>query len=511
MKCKGCNAEINPYISICPYCGTDNSTDTNNGQFRPGPVDIRPPEPAPKKKNKTLIISIIVAAVFLIAVTVVSVLIVRGRSQKDDTSSSSDQAVEEQTKEDAVVPALTTESKAAGTDTTDSKTVGADSTETPAVTGTSGSGETVYDHVKGKTAKNGFDLSTNKTEIIYTHSYSMPEYMGDQMKQQNSYTYYPEMNSSGTDISVVCLTINEKSYPSVALYKDEEIISEFQESTKSTLESMATDAKILSTEKVQINGMIGLRIDATYTLAAIPVLSRIYALVDKENQTALVLFFQQSESSKYTYFEDFDQIVFNIQRADDTKNPDADTEQSSTVASGSAGQTGGVEYEFDGGKKHVTFPETYDVYQKDAEDFDDELVKRSGLSEEKLRQYLEALDFNDIIAVPREHQLLEDDRKIYVKVKSDGYEGGDFRKCSEADRKTLADALVGSFGISDYQWLNTGKYDFVCFDVTMNNHQRRYATLVNGSLVYIYMSTEQPITDEEIKIVEEVVRSFNAD
>ena len=63
-------------------------------------------------------------------------------------------------------------------------------------------------------------------------------------------------------------------------------------------------------------------------------------------------------------------------------------------------------------------------------------------------------------------------------------------------------------GGSDYQWFHSDWYDFIEFDVKIVHQQRRYATVINGTMIYIIMETDGPITEDEIRTIEAIVRTF---
>lgn len=97
------------------------------------------------------------------------------------------------------------------------------------------------------------------------------------------------------------------------------------------------------------------------------------------------------------------------------------------------------------------------------------------------------------------------DSKIEIKVnlKPDKYtEIGSLKDLSQADREAVAATISGSFQESDgYEWYETDSADYFVFDtVIMAHNETRYATIVNGCMVYIFVSSSEGKVDESLRL-----------
>lgn len=128
--------------------------------------------------------------------------------------------------------------------------------------------------------------------------------------------------------------------------------------------------------------------------------------------------------------------------------------------------------------------EKYNVYSLD-NPFTEDMCKSQGVEYDNMNLYLEFSGF-DMVICPKEDLLSNPSFVIEVRVKSDkDYGINNSKDLSDEDFSIWAYALSSGFGAGDtYTVVETDKAKFVVFDWEGYN-QRRYATIMNGKMVYI--------------------------
>ena len=140
-------------------------------------------------------------------------------------------------------------------------------------------------------------------------------------------------------------------------------------------------------------------------------------------------------------------------------------------------------------------PEEYDYLVKDVPQ-DPAVLERLGLSESQASAYMSMLGY-ELVAVPVGQKLTKADFEILVNVKDPSYQGiASLRSLSEAERMLLAQSLVLGFGKSDYELYSSGDADYIVFEALGS---QRYATIVDGCMVYIYAKSDTGILSDDQK------------
>ena len=139
----------------------------------------------------------------------------------------------------------------------------------------------------------------------------------------------------------------------------------------------------------------------------------------------------------------------------------------------------------------------YDVLLQD--NTDNQLtLERQGLSQEQADLYMKTSKY-DLKAVPVGESFTSSKTTISVNFKPEKYsEIGNLKDLKKEDKDVLANALSSSFRESNgYEWYCTDFADYIVFDTRLAYNETRYATIVDGCMVYIIFSNEERPNDEE--------------
>lgn len=157
--------------------------------------------------------------------------------------------------------------------------------------------------------------------------------------------------------------------------------------------------------------------------------------------------------------------------------------------------------------------DNYNVYSTD-NDFTEEMCLAQGVEYEKMQKYVEvskSMSGIDMHIIPADQNMAKSDFWIEIKVKENKDYGIDnFKALDDKDFKTYAYALIKGFGLSIDSDLNYSTYDnkdakYIVFDCKIINYERRYATIINGKMVYFIAQSKRgtisDIEDSEIKTI----------
>ncbi len=171
-------------------------------------------------------------------------------------------------------------------------------------------------------------------------------------------------------------------------------------------------------------------------------------------------------------------------------------------------QTGAVKYYIPEMNATISVPEEYYVFGKDI-DFTDEMCREAGVEPSKMKQYL-SMSFDQAFIIPRGDSFTEPSIQIRVKVKDNKYPGTDLSKMSETEFQQTADALVSGFSVDQYSQLEKNGMRFVIFESNGPIEKTyRYATIIDGDMIYIYASVAgSEITTEQRDLLESIATSI---
>ena len=134
---------------------------------------------------------------------------------------------------------------------------------------------------------------------------------------------------------------------------------------------------------------------------------------------------------------------------------------------------------------------------------------RSGLTLERCEWYMSSVK-KDLILYRLEDQFPAP-FEISIRVKDNKYSGIDLRTCSSADVAAALDMLYASFvssGAENKEVVTINGVPYLKFD-WQGGAQQRYATIVNGDMIYIWAERgEGEFTEEELLLLRQVVESI---
>jgi hypothetical protein len=106
-----------------------------------------------------------------------------------------------------------------------------------------------------------------------------------------------------------------------------------------------------------------------------------------------------------------------------------------------------------------------------------------------------------VICIDEFQQIGEfsDSLTIYLKVKDKKYDDITLAELSDADFKLFAGTVVLGFGVSDYETVEGNGLRFFVFNADQGmGNVLRFATVLNGHMIYLYVNTGKENPDEEL-------------
>ena len=168
-------------------------------------------------------------------------------------------------------------------------------------------------------------------------------------------------------------------------------------------------------------------------------------------------------------------------------------------------------YDFPSEKVSISVPNDYNVYSLEIP-YTDEMCRSQGVGPENMKAGLSAMDNNALI-IPANDPYSEINYKIYLKVKDKKYENITLSELSKTDYETLASTIVSSFKVADYETVEGNGLRYFVFKYDRGTGNTcRYATILNGHMVYVYAVTgDTPITQEQQSVLEYIALSIKGD
>lgn len=152
----------------------------------------------------------------------------------------------------------------------------------------------------------------------------------------------------------------------------------------------------------------------------------------------------------------------------------------------------------------------YHVYSLDNE-YTPEMCTAQGVDIDEVTKYLKLTKEHtnvNMILVPANEPLVSPNFEIQIKVKDKYAEIKNLNDLSEPVYETTASALVAGFN-TDYETYKTNNVKWIVFDCFVSTNQVRYATILNGKMIYIFGQNKSgTVTDEQRNDIKEIVDSF---
>ena len=192
------------------------------------------------------------------------------------------------TASDVTTEAETTEAEATEADSTETKT--ADSSE-------------VYDFGLSKPEKNEFE--PNKTETIFGHTFTLPEYLGDKAYNSNDTTsyYYAE-----TDGKVAMFMAQEFESGPMKESHFEDNAETYMSGVRSSMDQYKKYDSCYTT----IKGHKAYKEYFDCTMSGLVCHCVLYMFYDESTQKGLSVLWGESDNTEYTYFADVQKIIDSI-------------------------------------------------------------------------------------------------------------------------------------------------------------------------------------------------------
>lgn len=114
----------------------------------------------------------------------------------------------------------------------------------------------------------------------------------------------------------------------------------------------------------------------------------------------------------------------------------------------------------------------------------------------------------DLYIVPKEKP--DTDVIIAVRIKDKKYEEiGSFSLLYEQYGDTIMETLVAGFGATQYEIYEKNGFVYCLFDVAIDGiYQKRYATIEDGDMIYIWAEKNEPLTEMEMEYLRCIVDSI---
>lgn len=165
----------------------------------------------------------------------------------------------------------------------------------------------------------------------------------------------------------------------------------------------------------------------------------------------------------------------------------------------------------------ITVSDTYNVYSTDNE-FTEEMCLEQGVDYEKAKTYVElqkSLAGIDMFIIPKSSNLIDNDFQISVKVKEDNtYEFENLSELSSAEFSTVKTTLLVGFEKTFGSDLTSDIYEnqnlkWIVLEGTLVQHEIRYATIINGKMIYFCVENiNGPLTEAQKQEVTKIIDSL---
>lgn len=137
-------------------------------------------------------------------------------------------------------------------------------------------------------------------------------------------------------------------------------------------------------------------------------------------------------------------------------------------------------------------------------------IIRSGEDAQAINDYLD-INNKDMVIVNMD-ETIPAELSISIRIKDQTYKNVDLRDCSLANAKMALDIIYSSFEdtgtATDKEFVVINNVPYLKFR-WMNNSQLRYATIVNGDMIYIWAShKDSGIVDADAELLLQVVKSI---
>ena len=162
----------------------------------------------------------------------------------------------------------------------------------------------------------------------------------------------------------------------------------------------------------------------------------------------------------------------------------------------------------------ITVSDEYHVYSTDNE-YTAEMCTKQGITPDKMKLYVDTQkEYGGInmIIIPAENPIVSSDFVIQIKVKSENdYKLENLADVSDADFESYKESLVSGFesslGAELTPWIyENSNTKWIAFDCFMVSDQTRYATILNGKMIYVIgKNSSAPLNDAQKSEITKII------
>lgn len=169
-------------------------------------------------------------------------------------------------------------------------------------------------------------------------------------------------------------------------------------------------------------------------------------------------------------------------------------------------------YELNDAQIYVNIDDNmYNVFTNANSNYDAAII-RSGYDATRINSYMALSNYELAVSYIDEDLLIF---SVNVRVKKDMYgDIGSFKELPSYLRPSVMDVLVSGFnGASDYTIYERDDVCYCVFDcVTSGYYERRYATVYDDDMIYVFAQREgEPLTDADLELLETIIDSMEYD
>ena len=136
------------------------------------------------------------------------------------------------------------------------------------------------------------------------------------------------------------------------------------------------------------------------------------------------------------------------------------------------------------------------------------MCKAQGVGYDNMISYLE-MSTIDVLIVPADQPLNSAEVQFEIRVKDQKDYGIDnLASLNDEDLKSFANALVSGFGASDYEIAEENGLRYVVFSTKIMQDQVRYATIINGKMVYVFSECNGMLPDHFAEDLHQIAMSI---
>ncbi len=178
------------------------------------------------------------------------------------------------------------------------------------------------------------------------------------------------------------------------------------------------------------------------------------------------------------------------------------------VADNGTQPEGYTRYDFSPLAGSVLLPDDYVAYSNYLPFLEEKCIEQ-GIDPENMKSALGTI-FDDAMLVPADEKYEDASMKIFIKVKEKKYGDITLSELSPDEYELTAATIVSSFGEDDYETVEENGLKYFVFhtDATVEN-QCRFATILNGHMVYIYAATgNNEITEQQYTVLKNIATNI---